>query len=184
MADVGSVVESGTESNKRKFSFLLAPEDAIGGDDPVVLKYTMKGFEQIWQTEINREHYYEGITIRPVVEHIHQGAKTYSIEFSTDKKRFILVPCGKFYEGMIAGYKKTPDIMVFNTTFLRSNNNFFHLSAEDVEKIIREVNPKKAVITHYSLLMLRENPTKVAKALSDRTGVEVIAAEDGLKVEF
>lgn len=85
---------------------------------------------------------------------------------------------------MLYAYEKSPDIMVFNTTFVRPNMNYYHLSAVDVEKIIENIKPKKAVITHYSLIMLKENPDKVANLLSDKTGIEVIAAKDGLKVEF
>lgn len=184
VADVASVVECATESNTRKLDFLLAPEDAIGGDDPVVLKYTKKGFKEIWQTEAGKEYRYVDLTIKPVVEHIHKGAITFSLEFSSDRKRFIFVPCGRFYQDMLYAYAPNPDLMVFNTTFVKPNPNHYHLSAADVEKIIQEVKPKKAVITHYSVAMLRENPEKVARNLTDRTGVEVIAAKDGLRVEF
>lgn len=184
VADIASVVESATESNTKKLDFLLAPQDAIDGEDPVVLKYTKNGFREIWQTELKKEYIYKDIKIKAVIEHIHKGAKTFSLEFSNSQKRFIFVPCGRFYEDMLYAYEKNPDIMVFNTTFLRPNMNYYHLSAVDVEKIIENIKPKKAVITHYSLIMLRENPDKVANLLSDRTGIEVIAAKDGLKVEF
>lgn len=184
VADLASVVESATWSNTRKLDFLLAPEDAIGGDDPVVLKYTKKGFKEIWQTEIGKEYHYGNVTIKPVIEHIHQGAITFSLEFSSDSKRFIFVPCGRFYQDMLYAYSPNPDLMVFNTTFVRPNLNYYHLSAVDVENIIRQVKPKKVVLTHYSIVMLRENPEKVARNLTDRTGIEVIAAKDGLMVEF
>lgn len=184
VADIASVVESATESNTHKLDFLLAPEDAIGGEDPVVLKYTKRGFRNIWQTDLGREYIYEDIKIKAVIEHIHKGAKTFSLEFSCGSKRFIFVPCGKFYEDMLYAYDKNPDIMVFNTTFPKPNTNYYHLSALDVEKIIDNVKPKKAVITHYSLAMLKEGPDKIANLLSDRTKTEVIAAKDGLRVEF
>lgn len=184
VADIASVVESATESNTKKMDFLLAPEDAIDGEDPVVLKYTKQGFKNIWQTEIGKEYHYEGIEIKPLIEHIHKGAKTFSLQLKTENKRFVFVPCGRFYDGMLYAYEKSPDLMVFNTTFVRPNLNYYHLSATDVERIVDVVKPKKVVITHYSLVMLRENPDKVAKLLSDRTGVEVIAAKDGLKVVF
>lgn len=184
VADVASVVESATWSNTRKLDFLLAPQDAIEGDDPVVLKYTKQGFKEIWQTELEKEYQYETINIRPIVEHIHKGAITFSLEFSSKGKRFIFVPCGRFYQEMLHSYTPNPDLMVFNTTFTRPNLKQYHLSAVDVEKIIQEVKPKKAVITHYSVEMLKENPEKVAKNLTDRTGIQVIAAKDGLRVEF
>lgn len=122
--------------------------------------------------------------IKPLIKHIHQGADTYSLCIFYDNKKVVLVPCGRFYEDMLYAYPENPDIMVFNTTFVKPNPHFYHLSAEDVEKIIKEVKPKKAILTHYSLMMLKENPEKVAKLMSDKTGIEVIAAKDGLKVEF
>ncbi|MEJ5172432.1 MAG: MBL fold metallo-hydrolase [Hydrogenothermaceae bacterium] len=184
VADTASVVESATESNTKKLDFLLAPHDAIDGEDPVVLKYTKKGFRQIWTTQLDQEYNYEGISIKPLIKHIHQGAETYSLGIYFDSKKVVLVPCGRFYEDMLYPYPQNPDIMVFNTTFVKPNQHFYHLSAEDVEKIIMKTKPRKAVLTHYSLLMLKENPEKVAKSMSDRTGIEVIAAKDGLKVEF
>lgn len=184
VADVASVVESATESNTDKMDFLLAPYDAVSGDDPVVLKYTKKGFREIWITELGKIYSYGDLEIKPLIKHIHQGADTYSLEISNGKKRVVLVPCGRFYDEMLYAYPENIDIMVFNTTFVKYNPNFYHLSAEDVEKILLSIKPKKAVITHYSLVMLRENPERVAKILTDKTGIEVIAAKDGLKVGF
>lgn len=106
VADIASVVESATESNTKKLDFLLAPQDAIDGEDPVVLKYTKNGFREIWQTELKKEYIYKDIKIKAVIEHIHKGAKTFSLEFSNSQKRFIFVPCGRFYEDMLYAYEK------------------------------------------------------------------------------
>ncbi|MCX7760107.1 MAG: MBL fold metallo-hydrolase [Hydrogenothermaceae bacterium] len=184
VADVASVVESATESNTKKLDFLLAPYDAIDGEDPIVLKYTKKGFKHIWTTQLNQEYNYEGISIKALIKHIHQGAETYSLGIFYNNKKVVLVPCGRFYENMLHTYPENSDVMIFNTTFVKPNQHFYHLSAEDVEKIIMKAKPKKAVLTHYSLQMLKENPEKVAKLMSEKTGIEVIAAKDGLKVEF
>ncbi len=184
VADIASVVESATESNKKVLDLLLAPYDALEGEDPVVLKYTKKGFKNIEITTIGKVINYENITIKPLIEHIHKGAQTYSLEFSYKDKKFIYVPCGKFFEGMLEAYPMSPDLMVFNTTFLTPNLNYYHLSAEDVEKIILKVKPKLSVITHFSLQMLRHSPEKVAKSMSQKTGLNVVAAYDGMKIEF
>ncbi|WP_297890098.1 MBL fold metallo-hydrolase [Sulfurihydrogenibium sp.] len=184
VADVASVVESATDANKHKLELLLAPYDALEGEDPVVLKYTKKGFKRVEITTMGNTYILEEITIKPLIPHIHQGAETYSLEFSYKDKVFIYVPCGRFYEDMLYAYPENPDLMVFNTTFLKPNLNYYHLSAEDLERIIQKVKPKKTVLTHFSLQMLRAVPVKVAEDMKKRTGLEVVAATDGMKLEF
>jgi ribonuclease BN (tRNA processing enzyme) len=85
---------------------------------------------------------------------------------------------------MLYAYPENPDVMVFNTTFVKSNLNYYHLSAEDVERIIEKVKPKLTILTHFSVQMLKYTPSKVAKEMSDRIGLKVMAAYDGLKVDF
>ncbi|MBX0310490.1 MAG: MBL fold metallo-hydrolase, partial [Sulfurihydrogenibium sp.] len=85
-ADIASVVESATDSNKNKLDLLLAPIDAVDGDDPVVLKYTKKGFKKIEITELGKTIEYENIKIKPLIKHIHQGADTYSLQFEYNNK--------------------------------------------------------------------------------------------------
>jgi phosphoribosyl 1,2-cyclic phosphodiesterase len=53
-----------------------------------------------------------------------------------------------------------------------------------VERIIEKAKPKLTILTHFSVQMLRYTPFKIAKEMSDRTGLKVIAAYDGLKVDF
>lgn len=184
VADVSSVVESATDSNKNKLDLLLAPYDALEGEDPVVLKYTKKGFKRVEIISMENTYHLNEITIKPLIPHIHQGAEVYSLEFEYKDKVFIYVPCGRFYEDMLYAYPKNPDLMVFNTTFVKPNLNYYHLSAEDVERIIEKVKPKKSVLTHFSIYMLKAVPKKVAEEIMMKTGLEVIAAEDGMKVEF
>lgn len=184
VADVASVVESATDANKNKLELLLAPYDALEGEDPVVLKYTKKGFKRVEITSIGNVYNIEDITIKPLISHIHQGAETYSLEFRYKDKVFVYVPCGRFYEDMLYAYPQNPDMMVFNTTFLKPNLNYYHLSAEEVERILEKVKPKKSVITHFSLQMLKAVPKKVAEDMSKRMALNVIAAEDGMKIEF
>jgi hypothetical protein len=54
-----------------------------------------------------------------------------------------------------------------------------HLSVDDCADIISGIKPKVAVITHFGMTMLRTGPWNVARQLKTRTGVTVLAAEDG-----
>jgi phosphoribosyl 1,2-cyclic phosphodiesterase len=59
-----------------------------------------------------------------------------------------------------------------------------HMSTEDAIKIISEVHPESAVMTHLGMRMLLQGPEKEAKVIQNKTGVPTIAAVDGMTVDF
>ena len=183
-ADINSVLEAATESTKKKKDLLIAPEDALQECDSVVLKYLKKGLKRIEFTNEGKTIQYKDIIIKGLIKHIHRGADTYGIQIKDNNKSFVYVPCGRFFNGMLDGYPEGADLMVFNTTFTHPVPNIDHLAASDVKKMLLKLKPKKAVITHFSLQMLKAVPEKVAEKLSHETDVPVIAARDGLKIDF
>ena len=59
-----------------------------------------------------------------------------------------------------------------------------HLAVGDAKTIIARVKPKTAILTHFGFKMIQEGPDAIAERLSDETGVNVMAARDGMKWEF
>ncbi len=54
------------------------------------------------------------------------------------------------------------------------------LSREDAVKIIKKVNPRLAVITGFGKRMLESDPLYVAREIQKQTGIQTIAAKDGM----
>ncbi len=183
-ADLNSVVESASESKKNPKDILVCPSDVIEGDDPILLKYLREAVKEYRYIKENVEISYKNIKIVGTVKHIHQGAETYGIEFHSKDKKVVYVPCGRFYEGMLEGYSENADLMIFNTTFPVEMDDYYHLSAQDVEVMLKKYKPKKAVITHFSIAMLKADPERIAARLSRKTGLPVIAAYDGMRIDF
>ncbi len=183
-SDLNAVLESATESTKKQLPLLVCPEDVISGEEPILLKYLRKGIEKIGIEKEGKEFEFKDIKIKVHLKHIHKGAETYGLEFKSKKRNVVYVPCGKFYEDMLTGYPEEADLMVFNTTFLKPKKSIQHLSAQDVLKMLTALRPKKAVITHFSLEMLKSNPKAIARWLERESGIKTIAAEDGLRVRL
>ncbi len=183
-SDINAVLESATESTKKKKDLLIAPQDALIENDSVILKYLKKGLRKIEYTEENKEIFYKDIKIKGLIKHIHKGADTYGLEFSSKDKKVVYVPCGRFFEGMLEGYPENADLMIFNTTFTHPVPNVDHLAASDVKKMLNKLKPKTAILTHFSVQMLKANPSAVAEKLTKETGVYTLAATDGLKIKF
>ena len=183
-ADLNTVVEASSKSTSKPIDMLVAPNDVVYGDDPILLKYLHKGIKDISLIDENTEFIFKNIKIKGTVKHIHSYAETFGIEISTEDKKVVYVPCGKFYEDMLEGYSKGADIEILNTTFPKTSYNYYHLSAEDVKRLLKAHKPQKAVITHFSPYILRENPEKIAEEIQRETSIPTVAAKDGMKIRF
>ncbi len=181
-ADVNTVLESATESGARKGVKLLAPSDALEGENRVVLPY----IRELVDSEVLKEgsrHRIGDLSVETLHRHSHHKVEVYSLLFSHGGKKIVYVPCGRFEERWLDHLPEGVDLMIFNSTFYRKRPNIEHLSVEDVKKILLEKKPRKALITHYSREMLLKVPFRVAEEITEETGVETVAAEDGTLLE-
>ncbi|MEW6723111.1 MAG: MBL fold metallo-hydrolase [Candidatus Micrarchaeota archaeon] len=74
------------------------------------------------------------------------------------------------------------DLLIVNCIKPSEDGYKGHLKLDDVVKIAREAKPKKCVITHLGMKMLREGPAKLAEKAAKESGVEMVAAKDGMKL--
>ena len=71
--------------------------------------------------------------------------------------------------------------MIINVVMLEANHPYDHLSVPDAERIIAELKPKVAILTHFGMTVWRAKPWEIAQRMSQQTGVRVLAARDGMK---
>ena len=54
-----------------------------------------------------------------------------------------------------------------------------------IEKKIISVNkPKVSILTHFGMTVLKMKPWEIAEDLSEKLGVKVIAARDGMQIDI
>jgi phosphoribosyl 1,2-cyclic phosphodiesterase len=59
-----------------------------------------------------------------------------------------------------------------------------HLSLADFKEIITRVRPEVSIMTHFGKTIIKDKPYLLAKALKEETGLEVVAAYDGMRWDF
>jgi ribonuclease BN (tRNA processing enzyme) len=74
------------------------------------------------------------------------------------------------------------DILVLSVQDPRSAKRKEHLNSEDAEKIIKKANPQLAVITGFGTKMSQSDPLYEAREIQRATGIQVIAAKDGMTI--
>lgn len=75
---------------------------------------------------------------------------------------------------------KGSDILILNVPYPANKAVGLNLDTESATKIIAHVRPRLAVMTHFGLDMLRADHFQEAREMQRSTGVETIAARDGL----
>lgn len=175
--DINVMVEGMTEGGFTRRGTLFCPGDALD-EDPVVLHY-VRGFpEEVVRLEPDTGYEVGGITFRTSARHVH-GVETYGFVFGDGDLGWITD--SKYYEGISEQHRA--EVMVIHTVLLESHPRLPHLGVDDVERILREAQPRRAILTHFGMTVWQARPDEVAAELSRRTGVRVDAATDGMAIE-
>jgi len=179
-ADVNSLIEAMTGGGFHPRGKVIAPRQAFE-DDPVVLRYLRGYVKEIayWQ-EGGFQHIGE-VKIHTPVRHQHPG-ETYGMVFEGAGSRWAYIADTKYFPEL-ATYYAAP-LVVINTVLLERRENILHLSIPEAKRLIEEIRPQVAVITHFGMTVWRAHPWEVAQRLSEETGVKVIAARDGMRLEI
>ena len=140
-------------------------------------------FRSIVRLEPRKEYRLGDLAFETTRQHIH-GAETYGFRFGADSSspaRLGWVTDSKYYDGIAEDH--LAEVMLIHTVLSASRPELPHLGLDDAERIISAARPRLAIITHFGMQVWRAHPWEVAEGLSQRTGVEVKAARDGMSLE-
>jgi phosphoribosyl 1,2-cyclic phosphodiesterase len=183
-ADVNVIIEAMTQGGFKKRGILFCPRDALG-DDPVVFKY-LRGYLDKIEILDQAQTYKisESLFLNTPLLHKHP-VQTYGLNFKKKEegRPLLSVICDTLYFKELEKFYKGR-ILVINVVFARPHTAAQHLSLIDAQRLIDAVRPKVAILTHFGMTMLKERPHEIAKALSEKLGLEVIAAYDGMEFKF
>lgn len=180
--DVNLLIESMAEGGFKKRGTLFAPGDALE-DDPVVFRFVRNYLDNIVVMNEGGQYRIGDITFSTPVRHKHP-VETYGLVFHFDSA-IGLISDTRFFDDLAVHYHV--DNLIINVLRVKPIENheiIEHLAVNDVRSIITQVKPVKVILTHFGFNMIKEKPYVIAKQLTDETGIEVVAAHDGMKWEF
>lgn len=82
---------------------------------------------------------------------------------------------------MVADFKDS-DILILNVVVPSGMTVKGQLSTDDAIKLVELTKPKLAIITHFGVKMLAADPLQEARIIQKATGVQTVAAKDGLVI--
>jgi ribonuclease BN (tRNA processing enzyme) len=179
-ADVNVMVEAMTTGGTEVRGRLFAPADALEGEDPVVLRYLRQFLAEVVVLEEGCSWRVGDVELSCPVRHRHRG-EVYGFRFSSPGLTLSYVADTAFFPELAEHYRA--DVMVLNVVRDKPSG-LDHLHAPEAADIITAAQPKLAVITHFGMTMINARPWLVAEAMSEKTGVKVVAASDGRMIDL
>ncbi|MDD5561472.1 MAG: MBL fold metallo-hydrolase [Candidatus Omnitrophica bacterium] len=178
--DINVMIEAMTEGGFKKRGVVFCPSDALG-DDPVILRHARSFPGKIQVIRANHRYKVGDFRFTTSMRHIHP-CQTYGLKFKIGSTSIGLITDTRYFPGL-AGFYKT-DVLIIAVVLYELRQGIDHLSLKEAGLIINQLRPKKAVLTHFGMSMLKAGPVRQAEILSGVLGIEVIAAYDGMKLEF
>ena len=178
--DINVIVEAMTEGGFKKRGIVFCPEDAVR-DDSVMLKYVRSFPEKIEILKEKSSYQIGDFEFETSMRHLHP-VETYGIRFKIKGSSISFLADTNYFKELKDFY--ATDILVISVVFYLPRAGVQHLSFSDVEDLIKEIKPRKAILTHFGMGMLKAKPHILAEKLQRESGVEVIAAYDGMTLNF
>jgi len=184
--DINVMIEAMAHGGREPRGMLLAPRSALEGD-PVVLQYVRRYLPRI---EVLHEggsvELAPGLPLTTPVRHRHDG-EVYGFRLEHDGLRISHIVDTQWFPDLGEHYADC-DVLILHIVFdcmdAEHRQRILHMDATDAERLISDIEPRLAVITHFGTPMLRAGPEAIAERLADQTGIEVVAATDGLRLDL
>ncbi|MBN1366468.1 MAG: MBL fold metallo-hydrolase [Dehalococcoidales bacterium] len=179
-ADLNIMVEAMTRGGFKPHGILLAPADAFG-PEPVIYSYLKERLDAIEIMQAGKFYTIDSASMNTPVKHVH-GVETYGIVFKTPDRTFSYIADTKFFKELNQHY--ATDLIIINVVMMEQHWPIDHLSINDVEQLVADMKPRAAIITHFGTAIYQANPPEIARQISIRTGIRVIAARDDMKFDL
>ncbi len=186
-ADINIMVEAMTQGGMKRQGRLFAPADSLE-TEPVIFSYLKDYLDSVEILQESKSYSVGAVSFSTPVRHIHR-TETYGMVFRTAGHTFSYIADTCYFEGLCQYYGG--ELLIINLVFLEprppADNPLTptdHLSVPDAERIIGELKPKVAILTHFGMSMWRAKPWQIAEKLTKKTGIKVIAARDGMKFDL
>ncbi|MFH1397245.1 MAG: MBL fold metallo-hydrolase [Candidatus Omnitrophota bacterium] len=174
--DINVMIEAMTEGGFKKKGVVFCPQDALKGD-PVIFKYLRAFPERIEVLKARRDYKVGEFKFQVSMRHDHR-VETYGLKFRMNNKSIGILIDTRYFKGLKDFYQV--DTLIISVVFVQPRTDIDHLSIVDVKTLIKEIRPKKTILTHFGMKMLMARPDLIAKELSRELKREVVAAYDGM----
>lgn len=174
--DAEICVEGMTSAMNKKRGVLLINENI----SPYISEYH-KSCVDVRTFSSSKRFQIAGVDIETIPTFDHDDA--FGFKFYTKDGTITYASDTNYNDSLIEHYKNSK-VLILNVLRPTEKKVYKHLCTAEAQKLIEGAKPEKAVIQHFGMLLLNAGPEKEARKITQKTGIETIAARDGMVLEL
>lgn len=181
--DVNAVISAMTYDGLDKQGVLISNESFVKGlpDQPSLLRdFYSSCVERIIVANPGHKIGVEDIEIHALATK-HDDPTAVGFKFFTSDFVLSYTSDTGYSKDVVKQYEHS-DILILNVLSPGDESGNSNLCSEDAIKIIERIKPALAIITNFGKKMLAADPMYESREIQKRTGVQVIAATDGMVI--
>ena len=181
--DLNAVIEAMTYRGFDKKGVVVANKTVINGSDdyePRLLNFYKGCLERFVVLEDGQRVGINEVEVQ-ALKCRHSDPHTIGFKFFTPKFTLVYASDTTYSLDLVEQYKGA-NILILNVTNPKKSDSNDHLNCEDATKIIKEIKPRLAIITHFGIKMLEADPLYLMREIQKQTGIQTIAAKDGMVI--
>ncbi len=179
--DLNVLIDTLTYSGMERRGVLVAAKSVVqpsDGERPILLQHFQKMLEKIIVLEKGSK---VGVDLIEIHALSAQHSDPSAVGFKLFCPKFVMSYVGDttLHDGLVEELAGT-DLLVLNVPYPGKTGRGLNLDTDAALELIMKVRPKIAVLTHFGVEMLKADPLQEARRIQKITGVQTIAAKDGL----
>ena len=181
--DINAVIDAMTYGGFDKKGVLVANDTVINGTQnhqPFLHRYYRDCLERFIVLEEGKKVGINNVEIK-AIKAKHSEPNAIGFKFITPDYTLTYTGDTIYSVETISEYENS-NVLILNVPCLKKEENKNNLCKEDAIKIIKKVNPRLAIITHFGINFLKADPLYVAREIQKETDCQVIAATDGMVI--
>jgi phosphoribosyl 1,2-cyclic phosphodiesterase len=184
--DAEVLIEAMSHGTVKKRGILAAAPSVLHGSavcEQSISKYHQMLPEKVLDAKVAVAFKVGAVNIK-VCKAMHTDPDTVGFRFETpDLGDFAYLPDSEYFETIGDSYS---GVRLLVLSVLRPSGEPWkgHMTTDDAIKVLDEVRPEMAVLTHFGMQMIIKGPSREAKVIEKKTRIRTEAATDGMRVTF
>lgn len=186
VSDAAVMIEGMGSYGLKRRGVLIASRNTLQGDDKGISSWHQSIPAEVYAAEGGEKRAFKtsvGAFEIEVIGLKHDEPSSFGFKLAMDGKVLGYITDTEYFDGIGESFSGC-DCLIVSCIKPEADKYKGHLTSGDVIKILKVANPKKAVITHMGMKMLRGGPSKEAEKIQDQSGVQTVAARDGMKLHI
>lgn len=181
--DINAVIDAMTYGGFDKKGVLVANDTVINGIEdqkPYLQKFYRDCLERFIVLEQGRKVGINDVEVQAIrAKHSEPNAIGY--RFITPDYTLTYTGDTTYSVENLSEYENS-DVLILNVPCLKKDESGDNLCKEDAVNIIKKVNPRLTIITHFGINFLKADPLYEVRDIQKTTNCQVIAAKDGMVI--